>query len=292
MNRICLAPDMTVANGNYRWSLTYTPCRCVPILHIYTTSSEPRLNGDSRSVAVHIVGTPMTTSRLYRYRLRINALTPLVEVLALPTGPVGIASLSYQSLLNIVGLPYQFSYQSFASSSCIGTVVLKSTCFSAPSLTLKSRGYIKLGRRPFHILVSEGNSRTTDSSYKDSKNGERPLAPSQDASPPSRLVENSSGGNRVPQVSDTSVPKRASLTAREKLRAARVLSRYSESNAVKPEMGSKVLDAIREVEKGKKGLPEAPTNIFDDSKRGMPKQGLTFDFPGTCDDPIERLVIG
>ena len=54
-------------------------------------------------------------------------------------------------------------------------------------------------------------------------------------------------------------------------------------------MGSKVLDALRESDRGKKrsGLPEAPTNLFDDSKRGMPKQGLTFQFPGG----VELLAI-
>lgn len=79
--------------------------------------------------------------------------------------------------------------------------------------------------------------------------------------------------------------KRAPLTAREKLRAARVLSRYTESKPSKPRMGSKVLAALRESDGGKKrsGLPQAPTNLFDDSKRGMPKKGLTFDLPGGAD---------
>lgn len=79
--------------------------------------------------------------------------------------------------------------------------------------------------------------------------------------------------------------KRSSLTAREKLRAARVLSRYAESKATKPPMGSKLLDVLRESDKGKKrsGLPEAPTNLFDDSKRGLPKPGWTFEFPGGAD---------
>ena len=27
------------------------------------------------------------------------------------------------------------------------------------------------------------------------------------------------------------------------------------------------------------GLPEAPTNMLDDSKHGMPKNGLTFELP-------------
>lgn len=82
------------------------------------------------------------------------------------------------------------------------------------------------------------------------------------------------------------VPKKTPLTAREKLRAARVLSRYNDSKpSSKMGLGSKVLDALRESDGGKKrsGLPQAPTNLFDDSKRGMPKPGLTFDFPGGAD---------
>ena len=77
-------------------------------------------------------------------------------------------------------------------------------------------------------------------------------------------------------------PKRSPLTARERLKAARVISRYTESKTSKSEMGRKVLDALRESDKGKKrsGLPEAPENLFDDSKRGLPKEGWTFQFPG------------
>ncbi|CAI9094637.1 OLC1v1030407C2 [Oldenlandia corymbosa var. corymbosa] len=79
--------------------------------------------------------------------------------------------------------------------------------------------------------------------------------------------------------------KRSPLTAREKLRAAKVLSRYTESKATKPELGSRVLEVLKESDKGKRrpGLPEAPTNLFDDSKRGMPKPGWTFEFPGGFD---------
>ncbi|GLT78926.1 hypothetical protein SLA2020_504440 [Shorea laevis] len=83
----------------------------------------------------------------------------------------------------------------------------------------------------------------------------------------------------------SSTTKKSPLTARERLRAARVLNRYAESKPSKNEMGSKVLDALRESDKGKKrsGLPEAPINLFDDSKRGLPKPGLTFQFPGGSD---------
>ncbi|CAN6306977.1 unnamed protein product [Urochloa humidicola] len=99
-------------------------------------------------------------------------------------------------------------------------------------------------------------------------------------------------------------PKRAPLTARERLRAARVLGKYAEPSAKKgslaspaaaaskksgkPEFGSGVLDALREADAKKGGggggrrgsrLPEAPGNLFDDSKRGMPKEGWTFELP-------------
>ncbi|TVU47565.1 hypothetical protein EJB05_07171, partial [Eragrostis curvula] len=96
-------------------------------------------------------------------------------------------------------------------------------------------------------------------------------------------------------------PKRAPLTARERLRAARVLGKYAEpssaasskgspsaaaSKPAKPEFGSGVLDALREADAKKGGggrrrsrLPEAPGNLFDDSKRGMPKDGWTWELP-------------
>lgn len=51
-------------------------------------------------------------------------------------------------------------------------------------------------------------------------------------------------------------------------------------------MGSQILEVLKESDKKsnrKPGLPEAPTNMLDDSKRGMPKKGLTFDLPGSAD---------
>ncbi|CAD6210754.1 unnamed protein product [Miscanthus lutarioriparius] len=58
------------------------------------------------------------------------------------------------------------------------------------------------------------------------------------------------------------------------------------ARAGQPEFGSGVLDALREADAKKGGggrrgsrLPEAPGNLFDDSKRGMPKEGWTFELP-------------
>ncbi|KAH0928461.1 hypothetical protein HID58_014188 [Brassica napus] len=90
--------------------------------------------------------------------------------------------------------------------------------------------------------------------------------------PPSEPVEPSNNGSA----------KRAPLTARERL------SRYTEATPKpsKPKMGSQILEVLKESDKKsnrKPGLPEAPTNMLDDSKRGMPKKGLTFDLPRSAD---------
>ncbi|XP_073225289.1 uncharacterized protein [Cicer arietinum] len=80
---------------------------------------------------------------------------------------------------------------------------------------------------------------------------------------------------------------RSSQKVRERIKAARVLNQFKEPKTSKSEKGSSVLDAFKESDRGKKkkrsGLPEAPSNLFDDSKRGMPKAGLTFSFPGGSD---------
>ena len=112
---------------------------------------------------------------------------------------------------------------------------------------------------------------------------------------PQQPVANANANGSAP----SEPPKRAPLTARERLRAARVLGKYAEpsakgasspppSKSSKPEFGSGVLDALREADAKKAGggggrrgsrLPEAPGNLFDDSKRGMPKEGWTFELP-------------
>ena len=103
------------------------------------------------------------------------------------------------------------------------------------------------------------------------------------------------GAAPKPPDTSTAAVKQSGLTAREKLRAARVLSKYTDSKAAaagvaapprRPaEFGSKVLEAMRETDGGKKrsGLPEAPSNMLDDSQRGLSKGGFSFDFPGRND---------
>lgn len=99
-------------------------------------------------------------------------------------------------------------------------------------------------------------------------------------------------------------PKRVPLTARERLRAARVLGKYAGEPGDKKkkgssEFGSRVLDALRETDGagGKKGgrkrsgLPEAPSNLLDDTKRGMPKAGLTFDWMAALPVGTDVLIV-
>lgn len=165
-----------------------------------------------------------------------------------------------------------------ALGSSIKSPVPKIYHVSAPISLVKSKRL--LNRRHSHLLVAESDSIITD-------RGETSNPEDFSANPGQlerSVADNSKQENKIPSSADVqSKQKKAPLTARERLRAARVLSRYSESKPAKSEIGRSVLDALRESEKGKKGLPQAPTNMFDDSKRGMPKAGLTFDFPGGFD---------
>lgn len=149
----------------------------------------------------------------------------------------------------------------------------------------------------FHLLAAGGDNVATETSDNNSKSIEESYSkngPSENGSGVNSSATNDQNGAlSSPTVNqDESGPKssspqkRAPLTARERLRAARVLSRYTDTKPSKPERGNKLLDALQESDvKGKKlsGLPQAPTNLFDDSKRGMPKSGWTFDFPGGID---------
>lgn len=148
-------------------------------------------------------------------------------------------------------------------------------------------------RRELHLSVAESDQFSIDSAVRNSGDAEKSV--SEIGVESSRDITSETSSGPVPNsnpdqdqslnAKSQSTPKRSPLTARERLRAARVLSRYSEAKTLKSEMGSKVLDALKESDRGKRrsGLPEAPTNMFDDSKRGMPKKGLTFQFPGGVD---------
>ncbi|KVI09929.1 uncharacterized protein LOC112527903 [Cynara cardunculus var. scolymus] len=182
------------------------------------------------------------------------------------------------------------SFVSFTSTAnhknvprvCIGASMLKSSHFSSPSRTLLISRPIR-SRNGRSLLVANGDRLATEISTKTSESTEtEPVKKNPEASNGS--ISASEPIQETDNAEINAIPKRSKLTAREKLRAARVRSRNSEPKpVVKAELGSKVLEALRENDKitGKKrtGLPEAPTNLFDDSKRGMPKKGLTFELP-------------
>ncbi|KAK8672333.1 hypothetical protein V6N13_110706 [Hibiscus sabdariffa] len=184
------------------------------------------------------------------------------------------------------------------SRSYVGTSVVKANPIVSPLQMYGSVGFVHQKRWGLCLSLAD----SADSTIKDSGDAERLVSDDQVSvvNPPS-LDDESGSQNSVatngsmvfsnPEQEASSSPnlqsttRKVSLTAKERLRAARVLSRYAESKPSKSDMGSKVLDAMRESDKGKKKsrLPEAPTNLFDDSKRGLPKPGLTFQFPGGND---------
>lgn len=203
-----------------------------------------------------------------------------------------------------------------ASSPGIGASSPKATHFTSPSRVVGLRRSIEDKKWGPCILFANGDNVAVETNDKGSGNSERSLSddqssavnlPSLDSSEiDSQSVVSAKAelGSQIPKVPSNgsvvtskqkqdvssagikSTPIRSSrLTAREKLRAARVLSRKTEPKPSKTQLGSKVLEVLKESDRGKRrpGLPEAPTNLLDDSKRGMPKKGLTFELPGGAD---------
>ncbi|PSS32527.1 Integrator complex subunit 11 like [Actinidia chinensis var. chinensis] len=207
--------------------------------------------------------------------------------------------------VSVVHSPLQGKYL-HVPRSCIGVSLHRASELASPLGIVRLRRSAKDNKRGTCLLVADGDRVAIDASETGSGNAEIADSGDQSSSPTLPSSETPIINSQL-QTSAETVPgpqnpvdvngsvvssnlksglKRSPLTAREKLRAARVLSRYTESKAsTKPDLGSKVLEALRESDRGKKksGLPEAPTNLFDDSKRGMPKAGWTFEFPGGVD---------
>ncbi|CAK8566467.1 unnamed protein product [Lathyrus sativus] len=164
-----------------------------------------------------------------------------------------------------------------------------------PSLvTSRTRMFVKEKRFGRCFSVANSDQLSANASNKDPGSAANDQLPS--TNPPvgvdseSQTPEGSNGSlGSAASPNSKSVITRSSQKLRERIKAARVLnlSKEPKPKASKSDMGSSVLEAFRESDKGKKkrrsGLPEAPGNLFDDSKRGMPKSGLTFDFPGGSD---------
>lgn len=183
-----------------------------------------------------------------------------------------------------------FAFDPSARFDQVTRTNIKAQFRNSPTIGLTRQSHDRRRAR-FYALTSNGDNLTTEITPEENIQSDtvlpqpsEPLSNGAAAVDPTSTNKSGSADNANPTL------KRSSLTARERLRAARVLSRYTDSSPTpkpsKPELGSRLLDALQETDKGKKrrsGLPEAPTNLFDDSKRGMPKPGWTFNFPGGMD---------
>ncbi|KHN31289.1 hypothetical protein glysoja_022943 [Glycine soja] len=196
-----------------------------------------------------------------------------------------------------------------ASRYSVGASLPKATQFTPLLIVSRSRKLVKERRFGHCFSVADSDQLAADnSSSKDFDNVESSATNDQLAfmNPPdenfqlqtevnaesgSPTLEASNGSINQEQGSEASpksqsATKRPTLTARERLKAARSLNRYAESKASKQDLSSRVLEASKQSDKGsgkkKSGLPEAPTNLFDDSKRGL-STGFTFQFPGGSD---------
>ncbi|WVZ04872.1 hypothetical protein V8G54_018218, partial [Vigna mungo] len=175
-----------------------------------------------------------------------------------------------------------------ASRYSVGASLPKATRFTPFSVVSRSRKLVK-ERRFCHCLpVADSDQLAADNNITEEfDSGENSPTSDQLSSlnPPDGSINQEQGPSSSSASSKSqSSTKGASLTARERLKAARAGNRYPQLKASKADMSSRVLEASKQSDKGKRksGLPEAPTNLFDDSKRGL-STGFTFQFPGGSD---------
>ncbi|KAH6769085.1 transmembrane protein [Perilla frutescens var. frutescens] len=212
------------------------------------------------------------------------------------------------SLNSVISFNPNTNYQQGRRDN-VGVLLQKIPCITSLSGPVGLRQSTAGKKSRSYLIAAGGDNVATETTDKDSKSVEGSYSidgPSDNvsdvtsseindkiqssvASPVSEASNGAISSTDVNQeasaAKSSSTVKRAPLTARERLRAARVLNRYTDTKPTKAALGSRLLDALQESDKGKRrpGLPQAPMNLFDDSKRGMPKQGLTFDLPGGMD---------
>ncbi|KAG8380840.1 hypothetical protein BUALT_Bualt06G0058300 [Buddleja alternifolia] len=192
-------------------------------------------------------------------------------------------AVSLNSVVSFNPIKLQSNYQQ------VTRTITRALLLKVPSGAVGLRHCTQPKRSKFYLLATSGDNIATETTDKDSKtteglqpdNGLSDDIPNVNSSEKVEKIESSDASDEK----SSSTVKRAPLTARERLRAARVLNRYTEPKPSKPELGSKLLEALRETDKGKRrpGLPEAPTNMLDDSKRGLSKGGWSIDLPGGMD---------
>ncbi|KAL3650287.1 hypothetical protein CASFOL_006690 [Castilleja foliolosa] len=191
------------------------------------------------------------------------------------------------SLNSVITFSLTANYQPATTRSKIRVLLLKLPSITSLSDPIKSRKHTHRKTSKFHFLAVGGDNAATETTDKDSKpvDVSNPNNGPRVSELPSESVDSTKTNPDLTPAKPSTDSKRAPLTARERLRAARVLNRYNEPKQSKPGLGSNLLDALRETDKGKKrpGLPEAPVNMLDDSKRGMPKEGWTIEIQGGLD---------
>ncbi|KAK2388066.1 hypothetical protein QL285_061783 [Trifolium repens] len=207
-------------------------------------------------------------------------------------------AISLNPIINFSSTKLETKYHD-ASRYSVGASFPKATQNTPFFVTSTTRMFVKEKRFGKCFSVANSDQLSADASKKDIDSATNSPVNDQlkSTNPPDETskLQAQVNAEQTPEGSNGSVasPKSQSVTTRssqkvrERIKAARVLNQSKEPKISKPDIGSSVLAAFREGDKGKKkrrsGLPEAPGNLFDDRKRGMPKAGLTFDFPGGND---------
>ncbi|XP_047151507.1 uncharacterized protein LOC124823361 isoform X1 [Vigna umbellata] len=218
-------------------------------------------------------------------------------------------AISLNSIVSFSSTKLETKYHD-ASRYSVGASLPKATRFTPFSVVSRSRKLVKERRFGHCLPVADSDQLAADNNITEEfDNAENSPTSDQlsslnppdenfqlqakvDAESVSKTLDSSNGSINQEQGSSSaaassksqSATKGASLTARERLKAARAGNRNPQSKASKADMSSRVLEASKQSDKGKRksGLPEAPTNLFDDSKRGL-STGFTFQFPGGSD---------
>lgn len=181
-------------------------------------------------------------------------------------------------------------------------------CTQRGGISKPSSSYTQLAFCSRHAFQKIGTATALQRPQNELKHARPCATTDNDRAAPAEAVQETTMSNGQqpqpqPQPQPSEPPKRVPLTARERLRAARVLGKYAAEPADKkkgsPEFKSGLLDALRETEGGggkkggrkRSGLPEAPSNLLDDKKRGMPKPGWTFDWMAALPVGTDVLIV-
>ncbi|GAU36983.1 hypothetical protein TSUD_150190 [Trifolium subterraneum] len=199
-------------------------------------------------------------------------------------------AISLNPIINFTSTKLETKYHD-ASRYSVGASFPKATQSTPFFVTSTTRMFVKEKRFGKCFSVANSDQLSADASKKDIDIDSAKNSPVNDelksTNPPDETskLQAQVNAEQTPEGSNGSVasPKSQSVTTRssqkvrERIKAARVLNQSKEPKISKPDIGSSVLAAFREGDKGKKkrrsGLPEAPGNLFDDRKRGMPKAG-------------------